>query len=80
MMRKLHLGILYRDDKAVNHRSLFKILFNPIFRYFGFELVTVVYSDAYVGGYKWRKCKPRSIKWTLKHNKHDYIVKRRRFI
>lgn len=33
---KLNLGVIYKDNKIINHRSLFKVLFNPIFRYLGF--------------------------------------------
>ena len=80
MFEKLHLGILYKNNKVVNHRSLLKVIVNPLFRYMGFELVTVMYSDTRVGWYRIRECKPRPIKWTLRHNDHDYIVKRRRFI
>ena len=39
-MDNLKLGILYKDDKIVNHRSLLKVILNPIFRYFGFCITT----------------------------------------
>jgi hypothetical protein len=35
MIKVKPLGILYKNNKVVNHRSLIKILFNPILRCFG---------------------------------------------
>jgi hypothetical protein len=37
---KLNLGIVYKDNIIINHRSLIKVVFNPIFRYFGFYIGT----------------------------------------
>ena len=39
-MNKMKLGILYKDNKAVNHRSLVKVLLNPILRKFGIQIAT----------------------------------------
>lgn len=36
IIEKLYLGIVYRDDIAVNHRSMLKVICNPVFRCFGF--------------------------------------------
>jgi hypothetical protein len=38
MLKIKPLGILYKNNKIVNHRSLLKILLNPILRVFGFCL------------------------------------------
>lgn len=36
-----NLGIIYnKDEKIVNHRSLIQVLFNPILRLVGFQIVT----------------------------------------
>ena len=39
---KLNLGILYKDEKIVNHRSLLKVFINPILRYFGYCIGTTM--------------------------------------
>lgn len=40
---KLNLGIIKDSDgNIINHRSLVKVLFNPIFRRFGFYIGTLV--------------------------------------
>lgn len=35
------LGILYLNDSVVNHRSILKVLLNPILRIFGFCIATI---------------------------------------
>jgi len=37
-MKKLNLGVLYKNGKIVNHRSLLKVLLNPFLRTTGFEI------------------------------------------
>lgn len=39
------LGILYYNDKVVNHRSILKILLNPLLRCFGFTIYTVFHNN-----------------------------------
>jgi hypothetical protein len=36
----LKLGIIYKDEKMVNHRSLLKVLFNPFLRMIGIQIVS----------------------------------------
>ena len=45
---KLKLGIIWQDGQIKNHRSLLKVVCNPILRMFGFEIATqarLPYSD-----------------------------------
>jgi len=76
----MNLGILYKDNKIINHRSLFKVLMNPICRYFGFCFGTI-YKNNKLFGYKIIKQKRTKIKWDFSnHNQFDYIEKRRMII
>ena len=77
-MSKLDLGILYKDGKVVNHRSVFKVLFNPILRYFGYQIATILNNDGSLGKPVIEKCERTStIKYSLEHNECDKIVKKR---
>jgi len=80
-MKKLKLGILYKNNKIVNHRSLLKVLINPILRYFGYYIGTE-YENERLG--KIRLIKQRrtnKIIWDFSnHNEFDFIVKKRIFI
>ena len=77
-MNKLDLGVLYKDGKVVNHRSLVKVLFNPILRYFGCQIATILNNDGSIGKSVISKCERTSkIEYSLKHNECDKIVKKR---
>ena len=79
-MKKFKLGILYKDNKIVNHRSLLKVLINPILRYFGFYIGTSYnLSNNKIGGIHILKTKKSNkIKWDFNsHNEYDIIVKKR---
>ena len=75
----MKLGILYKDGKIVSHRSIIKVLLNPILRYFGYHIVTIVTDD--------RTCivkitlnktfKSTYIKWSLDCVDYDTIIKKR---
>lgn len=77
---KLYLGIVYRDNKVINHRSLFKIVFNPILRrLFNVAIGSIVDEDKIT--YSLIKQKP------LKHSSWNYtwddnmkLIKKRRVI
>ena len=42
IVKTFKLGIFMNQEKLVNHRSLIKIIFNPIFRLFGFDIKTLI--------------------------------------
>lgn len=76
-MKSMKLGILYKNGEVVNHRSLLKVVLNPIFRYFGFCLGTN-YDNGKLGGYSLMKCPKRRIRWNFDdHNEFDKIEKKR---
>ena len=79
-MKKLKLGILYKDNKIVNHRSLLKVLLNPILRYFGFCIGTLYDSSTeQLGGIRIAKVdRSNEIKWDFNnHNDYNIIIKKR---
>lgn len=77
-MNKLDLGVLYKDGKVVNHRSLVKVLFNPILRYFGYQIATILNDNGSIGKPVISKCeKTNKIEYSLNHNECDKIVKKR---
>ena len=80
---KIKLGILYKDKKIVNHRSLLKVLINPILRYFGYCIGTLYDSSAEeLGGIRIVKVdRLNQIKWDFNnHNEFDVIIKKRLLI
>jgi hypothetical protein len=75
----LKLGILYKDNKVVNHRSLFKVILNPILKYYGYCIGSKFDNNEFKG-YKIFKQKPsKKITYSLKTNDYD-IIKRKRMI
>lgn len=77
----MKLGILYKDGKIVNHRSLLKVLINPILRKLGYYIGSVCENNE-IKGIKLKSCKKvDKVKWDFKsYNDHDKIIKKRRFI
>jgi hypothetical protein len=61
-MNSLKIGILYKEKDIVNHRSISKILLNPILRYFGYYIGSIFIDDKFIK-YKIGKCeRSKSIK------------------
>lgn len=81
-MLNLKLGIIYRDGKIINHRSFLKVIFNPVLRYFGYQIATQ-YCDKTdtLGGVLINKCeKVKNIRWEKYDDKYVSIVKKRTLI
>ena len=73
-MNYLKLGILYKNGEIVNHRSLSKIIFNLILRYFGYYIGSIFENNKFIE-YKLSKCtKNKTIRYTLETNEYDTIV------
>lgn len=82
-MKKFELGVLYKNKKIVNHRSLLKVFVNPILRYFGYCIGTLYDSTIeQLGGIRIVKTeKSNKIKWDFNnHNEYDVIIKKRLLI
>ena len=75
----MKLGIVYKNGKVINHRSLLKVLINPIIRYFGFQIVSLYNEEINeIYGISLRKCDRQPISYDFKyHNDYDNIVKKR---
>ena len=75
---KMKLGILYKDNKIVNHRSLLKVLINPILRYFGYCIGTE-YENEKLGKLRLIKQeRTNKIRWDFNnHNEFDLLIKQR---
>lgn len=74
----MRLGILYKDGVIVNHRSLLKVLTNPILRRFGYYIGSVCENNEIIGIKLVKGIKSKSIKWDFKsHNEYDIIIKKR---
>jgi hypothetical protein len=74
----MNLGILYKDGKIVNHRSLVKVLLNPILRYFGYYIGSICIDNEIRGVKLERGQKVNKIKWDFKSwNDHDKVIKKR---
>lgn len=78
----MKLGLLYKDGKIVNHRSLIKVILNPILRYFGWQIATIINENETPGKVCFMKCeKSKTISYDFdNHNPFDLIVKRRLII
>lgn len=77
MTNPLKLGILYKNGVIVNHRSLLKILINPILRYFGYYIGTI-YENKKIKGLTFRKGqKENRISYSLETNEYDTIIRKR---
>jgi len=74
----MKLGILYKDNKIVNHRSLLKVLINPILRKFGYFIGSVCENNKIKGMRLEKGQKVDKIRWDFKsYNDHDLIVRKR---
>jgi hypothetical protein len=77
----MKLGIVYKDGKVVSHRSLLKVLLNPILRYFGYQIATVYCAEKdKLKGLKIIKSERILPKWEKYNYDYDFIVKKRIFL
>ena len=74
----MKLGIVYKDNKIINHRSLLKVLLNPFLRRIGLYIGTL-YIDGQLKGIRLnRGIRTPKIIWSFNYNvDYDYIVKKR---
>jgi cytochrome c biogenesis protein ResB len=45
----MKLGVLYKNGKIVNHRSLLKVILNPLLRYFGYYIGSICENNDIIG-------------------------------
>ena len=77
----MKLGIVYKNDNIINHRSVLKVLLNPFLRYVGLYIGTS-YMDGQLKGIRLNRCiRTQKIIWSFKYDvEYDYIIKKRIFI
>jgi hypothetical protein len=78
----LNLGIIIdKNGKVVSHRSLIKILFNPVLLLFGLRIVSI-FDDKRFKTIGIIKTNRENFKFNFKFNLHpgERIVKKRRII
>ena len=75
----MKLGIIIKDGKIINHRSLLKVLINPILRRFGYYIGSIVNNEKIEGLKILRGQKTNKIIYDFNYtNNYDYIIKTRR--
>jgi hypothetical protein len=72
----LHLGIIYKNGIVVNHRSLLKVVLNPLLRLIGFQIVTC-FSGNEPGKIGVGRC-PRVWSHSFKYDITDCMVEKKR--
>jgi hypothetical protein len=78
-VQQLNLGIIWKDGKIINHRSLFKVLCNPILRCFGWQIVSI-FVDNKINKIQLMKIKPLPLKWSFVYNVEGCIIEKKRII
>lgn len=82
----LKLGIIKKDGRVINHRSLLKVILNPVLRVFGRCIATYFDEFNRPHGLTLIKCKPKFNLWasyvdSMWYSRdYDQIIKRRRII
>jgi len=81
-MIKLKLGIIYKDGKIINHRSLLKVLFNPILRKFGYCIGTPfdINKNKLNGYMSIFKCEKTSKIEYQKYDVENFVIVKKRMI
>ena len=60
---KLNLGIIWKDGKIINHRSLLKVCLNPFLRVIGVEIASLFDNNEFKR-YMIKKCPRRPLVWS----------------
>lgn len=81
-MNKLYLGIIYQNEKIINHRSLLKVLLNPLLRYFGWCIGTPFdeQTNKIIGIFKIFKTDKSKLKWDKYIFESDMKIVKKRVI
>ena len=76
VLTNFNLGIIWKDGKIINHRSLLKVLCNPIFRFFGWQIISI-FADNKIK-INLMKTKPLPLKWSFVYNADGCIIEKKR--
>ncbi len=74
----LKLGVVYKNGSVINHRSLLKVLLNPVLRYFGYYIASK-FDNNHIGSIQLLKGqKTDKIKFDFNYlGDYDLIEKKR---
>ena len=73
----MNLGIIWKNGEIINHRSLLKILFNPILRCFGWQIASEFDENKFV---KYTMTRSLRLCWALVYNSNGCVVEKKRRI
>ena len=80
MFNKMALGLVYRNGRVVNHRSLLKIMVNPWLRLLGREIGSVVVEEK-VKNLVWKKCEKQKLQFDFNFKgDYDFVLPHRRIL
>ena len=79
MYPEINLGIIYKNGKIINHRSLLKVCLNPLLRLAGIEIVSVFQNNEFKR-IVLQKCVPRPLIWSWDYDLTDCQVVKKRTI
>lgn len=79
MFDSLCLGVVWKDDKIINHRSLLKVLLNPWLRLVGLQIATkFIEKDNVLGRCILMRCPRRPLVFSFKFDISDCIIEQKR--
>ena len=73
----MNLGIIWKDGKIINHRSLLKVCFNPILRLAGIEIASL-FDDNEFKRYVLKRCPRKKLVWYWDYPITDEMIEKRR--
>jgi hypothetical protein len=75
----MNLGIVWKDGKPINHRSLLKVLLNPLLRCIGWQITSLFSENKFVK-YCLMRCPP-CCRMSWKYDLSGCVLeKKRRFV
>lgn len=63
-----NLGIIYENGEIINHRSMLKVIVNPVLRVFGFQLCTIFHGKNLLWLPRIYRCPPRKLDFSKSWN------------
>ncbi len=78
--KKINLGIIYKNGKIINHRSLLKVIMNPFLRLIGLQIATVSENNKLYYSRLVRCPQKCQFNWTCLIEENVIVVKKRMFI
>jgi hypothetical protein len=72
----MNLGIIWKNGQIINHRSLLKVICNPVLRCVGWQISSVFDKNEFIG-YNLTRC-PRQISHSFCYDVSGCTVERKR--